>query len=337
MNNNKYGSLINTFYASDLYNLVMPAVPPADLSIAQSLFATSYLGFRNSSISKVVDFNINDNPYIRGIGLTSNLADGLVDAAIGHYGTSDCWQLRLTPHRVSADLTGTISNVVGTAVINGIGTLFTRELAKGATISWVDDNLVVRYGIILSITDNYTLTLTANTDTGGMFAGATTSSEFNVLTGVWGYLGNTVSIPILIMNSLNPFAFFGADVSLLTDLTGAISMASGSATVTGVGTLFQTELATNQIFGWTDDLGIRRTGVVSAIASDTSMTLTAVSYSAATNRPMLTLDNSIRLRFDMVGDFNAYTIAIDPAFATKRLSISAFAEIEHSFAMSDEL
>lgn len=335
MNSNKYGSFINTFFAADMFNDVLPVTPPADLSLsAGSDMCESYFSFRNSAGGIVPDFNINDNPYFRGIGLTSNMADGLVDASSAHYGSSSSWQLVITPQQVSADLTGTISNSPGSAAIAGAGTLFTQEVCVGATLVWRDGGGVLRSGVVLSIGSDTALVLTSVTASTGMYQNFTVGESANILTGIAGGLGNSITIPILMLNTLQPYSFPAANVSLLTSLTGKISTVAGDATVTGSGTRFQSEFTAGQIFGWVDDTGTRRTGKVSSITSNTSLELTAVATSQTSNKAMLTLANSIRLKAGMVSTFNAYTIAIDPSFATRLLSISAYAEIEHSFAMS---
>ncbi len=112
---NKYGSKVDSFAAYDMYNLPMPALPPADLTIAAGGIAGTYMSFRNSSQSRVVDFLPTDNPYIRSLGLTSNLADGLVDGASSHKGGATAWQVTLSARRVGAALTGSITNVAGSA------------------------------------------------------------------------------------------------------------------------------------------------------------------------------------------------------------------------------
>ncbi len=333
-NSNKYGSLRNSFIGSDLYNLVIPVTPPADLSIASSLMAPSFLNFRLGATTKVVGFSPREKPYIRGMGLSSNLADGLVDASASHYGGGSNWEIQLQLQRFGAALTGTIANTAGSANIVGTGTLFTRELAVGSIITWLDANQVVRSGTVATITTDTALVLTAVTKNTAlsMFLG-------NTVTGVaypmLGNAGASVIIPILMLNVTAPFDFFLGDVSLIYPPLGRISVASGSAAVTGVGTSFQTDFVAGSVIGWLDVSGVRRTGVVASIASQTALTLTAVTYAQASGAAMIDLDNHLRIQSQMSGvNFLAYTITIDPAFATRRMSLSALAEVEHSFPMT---
>lgn len=344
---NKYGSLVDTFAAYDMYNLPMPALPPADLTIAAGGIVSTYMSFRNSATSRVVDFNPNDNPYIRGVGLTSNLADGLVDASSSHKGAATSWQIILRPLRVSADLTGTITNAAGSATVSGAGTVFTQELAVGSLLIWADDNGTQRQGTVLSITNDGVLTLTAVTASTDMFQGASTAVSANQLVGQAGYAGGSVTLAMLQMNVLNPFAFFIVQATLIYSPQGKITTTAGSTAVTGVNTKFLTDMVQNgsngagYVIGWTDDLGVRRTGVVASIASETALTLTAnvPATGGGTNVAMLDLDAGLRIRAEMPLAFFAYTISIDPAYGngTRRLSISVMAEIEHSFAMSGAL
>ncbi len=340
---NKYGSKVDSFAAYDMYNLPMPALPPADLTIAAGVIVSTYLSFRNSASSRVVDFNPDDNPYFRGLGLTSNLADGLVDAATSHQGGATSWQIVIRPLRVSADLTGTIANTAGNANVTGTGTLFTRELAVGSTIIWLDANNVQRQGIVSTITNDLALVLTAVTASTGMFTANTALGTANQLVGQAGYAGGSITLAMLQMNTLYPFAFFAAEASLIYSPQGKITTTAGSTAVTGVGTKFLTDMVqngsngANYVIGWTDDLGVRRTGVVASIASETALTLTAnvPATGGGTNVAMIDLDAALRIRAEMPETFFAYTIAIDPAFGngTRRLSLAVIAEIEHTHAM----
>lgn len=344
---NKYGSKVDSFAAFDMYNLPMPALPPADLTIAAGGIVSTYMSFRNSSASRVVDFDPNDNPYIRGLGLTSNLADGLVDGASAHQGGSTAWRAIIRPLRVSADLTGTIANVAGSAAVAGTNTLFTQELAVGSLLIWIDNNFVQRQGTVLSIASDLALTLTAVTASTGMFTAATTAATANQLVGQAGYAGESISIAFLQMNTMYPFAFFVADATKIFSPQGKITTTAGSAAVTGVGTKFLTDMVQNgsngagYVIGWTDNLGVRRTGVVSSIASDNALTLTAnvPATGGGTKVPMLDLDAALRIRCEMPAAFFAYTISIDPAYGdgTRRLSLAVIGEIEHTHAMSGSL
>lgn len=338
-NSNKYGSLLNTLYGMDMYNLVMPVLPPADIAISGSLMAPAYLSYRNGSAGRAIDFDLNDNPYFRAFGITSNMADGLVDAASGHSGAGNGWEITITPHRVGASQTGTIANTAGSATVTGTGTFFTRGLAPGATITWYDSNKVLRFGVIASIASDTSLTLTAVTASTGMFTGNSSGASFNLLTGVAGYLGDPRTMPVFMLNALHPCAFFAAEAYLLDNtISGLITVQSGATTVNGSGTAFESDLEVGQVFGWTDNTGIDRTGVVQSITSDTALELTSAAYATASNKSASNLDSTIRVLTQFTSDgFNAYTIAIDPTFSTKRLSISTYAEMEHTFEMSGNL
>lgn len=341
---NKYGSKVDSFAAYDMYNLPLPVLPPADLTLAAGAVASTYLSFRNSSQSRVVDFLPTDNPYIRSLGLTSNLADGLVDASSSHRGGVTSWQATLSARRVGAALTGSITNAAGSASVTGVGTVFTQELAVGSVIAWVDNNGVQRHGTVLTVNADSgaaALTLTAVTDSTGMFTGATTTKTAYPLVGKAGYAGGSITIPFLQMNNPLPFAFFLADASVIYTPGGKITTTAGSAAVTGVGTTFLSDVSAGYVIGWMDDLGVRRTGVVASVASDTALTLTAVvpATGGGTNVPMLDLDYGLRILAEMTDAFFAYTVTIDPAFGngTRRLSLAVFAEIEHTFGMIGQL
>lgn len=338
MNTNKYGSLTNLFIGADMYNLALPVTPPADLSLTVASMAPAYLFYREGTNSQVVGFRPADNPYIRGIAMVSNLADGLVDKATAHFGDAvPSWHLRYTPQRFGAALTGTITNVAGSATVSG-GSAFTKETAKGMTLVWLDDNGCVRSGVISSITNDNTLVLTAVTASGtGMLTANTTTKSAYPLVGVAGYAGPTVTIPFLVLNQMNDYAFFLFTPSLIYTPTGKITVTAGSTAMVGVGTTFVTDYTVGSVIGWLDDAGVTRRGVVSAIADQTHLTLTANAYANATQQTILNLDHHLRIMVDMTGTFQAYTISLDPAYAGKRFALSTQVLIEHTFGLSEAI
>jgi len=284
----KYDSFLDSFAAFDMYNLPMPVVPPADLSIAGGAIVSTYISYRTGALHRVVDFSPLDNPYIRAIGLASNLADGLVNATVKHDGGTAAWNIVMRPLRFSADLTGTIvntgfvANVNGSVTITGTGTLFTRELGVGATLVWIDDNGTQREGRALSITSDTVLTLAAATAFTGMFQGATNGQKANIKTGQDGYAGSSITVSMLAMNVLYPLSFFVADASLIFSPRGKITTVAGSAAVIGVGTLFMTEMdqeASADLFTVvTTDVGdtfAQPTGIP-ILLNDTALTITAL-------------------------------------------------------------
>ncbi len=332
-NSNKYGSLKNAFIGPDMYNAALGITPPADLVLTAGpgIFVDSYLRFRNGSGTDVVGFNPRDNLYVRSLGFTSNLADGLVDSASNHNVGNTSWLVNFLPQLFGSGLAG-IGNAAGSAAVTGSG--FTRILAPGMTIVWYDDNFRIRSGVVLTITDDSNLVLTAATINAGMLTGATTASTAYQLVGRGGYAGVGVNIPFLILNVFDPYDFFLTDASDIYPRVGTISTVAASATLTGVGTKFLTDYAADSVIGWTDDAGVRRTGCVSAVATDVSLTLTAVAYSNATAVTPIDLAHHIRVRTRIPYEFNAYTVGVDPTYAGLRFSLSALAEIEHTFAMT---
>ena len=340
---NKYGSRIDTFVASDLYNLPLPVVPPADLSIVAANFAPSYLYFRMGITSKVVGFSPRDNPYIRGFGMYSNLADGLVDKSSAHFGSSNSWRVRFSTQRFGAALTGLVVNVAGTSAFTGFaaGALFTRELAPGMAIVWLDDNRCIRTGTVSTITNDNALVLSSVTANavGSMLVGSTTAGIAYPLVGVNGAAGNTVDLPFAALNVMQQYNFFAGAVTAIYPPLGTITVTTGSINVVGKNTAFLTDMAVGTVVGWTDDLGVRRTGSVAGVTTDVAMTLSAVAYSNASGAAMLDLDHHLRIKCDVAAQFDAYTISIDPAYGavSRRLAIHAMAEIEHTFAMSEAI
>lgn len=327
---NKYGSRLESFIASDLYNLPMPVLPPADLSLAYTLFSPSFLFVRTNVGNKVAGFLPTDNAYIRGLGLTANLGDGLVpfapsnDAVFG-------WNIRFTPQLFTAGFT--ITNAAGTAQLTAAAGTFETFLSVGATLMWRDDNGAIRTGTVLNIAGGgASLNLTAVTQNSGMLTASTNGKTAYVLIK---NAGASFDIPFLVMNVMNSFSFFAWQASTVYAPSGRITVASGSAALIGIGTSFLTDYVAGQPIAWFDDVGARRTGSVLLVNSNTSITLSAVALSTATNVPIFDINSFVAIKTEMNHTFAAYTITIDPLFGngTRRLTISVLADIEHTFAM----
>lgn len=344
---NQYDSKLATFLGMDSYNLVMPAVPPADLSIPATDFVMRYLADRESGsfTGGVFGFDRRDNPFIRKLGFFSNLADGLVDIAQFHTSIVGGFEIQFALDRFFARLTGTIANTAGSAAVTGGGTLFTRELVPGQILVWNDDNYVTRRGTILSITDDTNLTLTAVTASTGMFAGNSTASRARpcVL-----FDSSTFILQVPTLNQLFTRAEQISDVSMIRPITGLSTFAGatpavGATTmaVTGVGTRYLRDVTVGQAvrYGTGAD---QRTLIVAAVASDVAMTLTvpasgdlpvAFTYPALASTTLSWMDDSLGVRVLPRAPLSLSTIAMDSGFGVKRLSFHIVAEIEHSFTV----
>lgn len=322
----RYGSRIDTFIGPDLYNLVMPVVPPADMSISAGAFAASYLFYRQGIATQTVGFQPTEKPRIKGIGLQCNMGDGLVDASASHFPTSG-WALKLQLERFGAVLTGNVNNTAGSSNVTGDGsTLFTRELAVGQTFIWYDANKVMRAGIVQSITNDNALVLTAPTLSTGMFTGNTVNKPaYPKIANA----GTSVTIPIMLLNQMFNYDFFLGDVSYIHPAQGKITVTNGSPNVVGVGTAFTTDFAVGDAVSFGTGAN-RRTGVIATITDATHMAFQANVSGTQTGVAMNFYDVDMRILSSIVNDFNAYTVTIDPAFGTRRISFTSMAEIEHA-------
>lgn len=329
---NAYNSLSDTFVATDLYNLPLPVLPPADLSITEDQFCPSYLYFRMGAQTKVVGFNKRDKPFFRAVGMSSNLADGLVDAASAHFGNSSSWRIQYQLKRYSAALTGNIANAAGSAAVVGTGTKFTLECSVAQIIEWLDNNGCVRTGQILSITNDLAMTLTGATPNTGMFtANTSTGTAYTRIANA----GSSIDIPFLTLNTLYPVDFFLGDVSKVYAPLGTISTVAASAAIVGVGTSFVTDFVAGQTIAW--GVGTeRRTGTINAIADQTNLTVLAVNDLTRSGVALLDYDDHLRIKCSIFQPFLAYTVSMDPAYGngTRRLGLHAMATVEHSFPLS---
>ncbi len=331
MNSNKYNSLSDTFYATDLYNLVMPAVPPALLSIASTVFAESFFFGRYGATTKVVGFDKRDNPYIRSLGLFSNLGAGLVDAAANHVGGGTNWMLQLQLERYAARLTGVISNNAGSAALTGAGTLFTTELGVGSVLVWLDNNKVVRRATVMTITDDTNIVLTGLTDNAGMRTGNTGGK----IAYPWiSNAGNTADYPFVKMNTLFDQAFYAGNVTAIYPPRGTVTVTTSIANIEGVGTYFTQDYHVGQpiVFGAGAD---RRVYIIATIVSDTLATLTQLPSLGIRGAALVDYDDHIRLCCRVVNAFSAYTVDLNPLYGAdnRRLSIGSVADIEHTFPL----
>jgi len=328
--NNKYGAKRDFFVATDMYNLPLPVLPPADLSIVSTACAPSFLFYRTGAVTKVAGFDVRDNPYIRGLGLQSNLADGLVAAASAQNATSG-WQVILSSF-VYDTASLLVSNTAGSDQITGGSGNFEKTLAPGAGVMWLDDNKTVRLGTVLSVAaggNSLTLTSATGSGAGTMFAGNTTNKILYVQTK---QCGGTIDFPFLTLNTVNPYSFFAWNAPTVYAKSGTVSIAVGTAALVGIGTSFEDDYTSGDLIGYLDNTGVRRSGVVSTVTDDTHITLTSNALATVTNAAQIDVNEFVGIKAVMGNDFTAYTIAIDPAFGngTRRLSLSLMAEIEYT-------
>jgi hypothetical protein len=344
MGNNKYNSQTATFMGMDVYNLPLPVLPPADLSIVSGAFGQRYLADRESLVNgPVFGFDRTDNPYLRSLGIYSNLADGLVDGFSQHNDTNGGFTLQFYLDRFGPRLTGTISNTAGSATVTGAGTFFTRELAPGMTIVWRDEGNVMRVGIIDAIASDISLTLTAITASTGMFANSTTA---NVCIPLVKPDTSTFSLQVPTLNQLFSRSLQVSDVSKIRDVRGTLvfagaTPAAGATTmaVTAIDGKFTQDVTVGQYIRYGTGAA-QRALIVGTVTSDTAMLLTvpplanlpvAFTYPAAT-QAVGWLDQDFGIRAQVINTWLFYTIAIDPAFGngTRRLAFHVVAEIEHN-------
>lgn len=345
MDTNKYNSKTATFMGMDIYNLPLPVLPPADLSIAASAFASRYLADRESSANgPVFGFNRVDNPYLRSLGLFSNLADGLVDGFTQHNAINGGFEIQFFLDRLGPRLTGLISNTAGSATVTGAGTLFTRELAPGMTIVWRDGGNVMRIGIIDAIASDTSLTLSSGTASTGMFTNGTAGKVClpMVLPDPTTFVLQVPTLNYLYTRSLQI-----SDVSKIRPIMGTLTFPAATPavgattmTVTGKdGSKFTRDCSVGQYVRYNTGAN-QRTLRIASITSDTAMVLTvspsgklpgAFTYPAFIGA-VGWLDNDFGIRVVPITTFSLYTVSIDPQYGdgTRRLSFHVVAEIEHT-------
>jgi len=343
----KYNSRVNTFYASDLWNLTMGTIasPPADFTLPSADFAVSYFFYRFGS-QLTAGFESTDQPRYKSIGFFSNLADCLVDQSARHStagGMSGAFQLE----RFGSPITGTIVQTpAGDPTITGTGTFFTQELSVGQDFFWCDDGGVTRCGRVSAIASNTSMTIVNNPDVAGGSGNALSSTGMFTNTTAAKKLhpkivnaGTDIRFQFPTMNVLYPWNIFCGNVSKVLYPQGMISIAAGSATMTGIGTKFLSELTaggagTGQYVAFLDDAGLRYTRRVDSIANDGSLTLNAAVATVVTRKTLNKVagdadyDQFLQLRGSVPLVQTWSTIQVETAFALKRLWFGFVAEIE---------
>jgi len=132
-------------------------------------------------------------------------------------------------------LTGSVTFTNNSQTVTGVGTLFLSEVTPGMILT---DSSGLIFGVVTAVASNTSLSLEDP------------------------WIGSTgVSSPAYKVN-------FNGTISL----TGSVTFTNGSSAVTGVGTAFLSQLQVGDTI--IDDTGLTQ-GIVSTIASNTSLTLTA--------------------------------------------------------------
>ena len=172
--------------------------------------------------------------------------------------------------------TGTIANTSTTA-ITGTGTLFQTELVVGQTIRLYRSATAYETATVSAITSNTVLTVSAvlenqvnagNTYTSfGVLIKNDTHQESSFDSGASGHGAVAAKWPGDQGNSLK-VSICPSAAAFQANATGSLVTTAGSATVTGTGTLFQTELVIGDYV-----LINKKRYQVKSVASNTSMTM----------------------------------------------------------------
>jgi len=169
--------------------------------------------------------------------------------------------------------TGTGMANTSTTAITGTGTLFSTELVVGQTITLGTDEEAT----VATIVDNTHITVSSALS--GAVSGANTYTTYGVLikndthwdssfaSGTSGYGAVAAKWPGDLGNSLK-VSICPSAAAFQANATGSLVTTAGSATVTGTGTLFQTELVIGDYV-----LINKKRYQVKSVASNTSMTM----------------------------------------------------------------
>jgi hypothetical protein len=142
-------------------------------------------------------------------------------------------------------VTGEITAAANSTVVNGVGTLFTTEFQIGDVINVIDDNSEMRFGVVAAIGSNIQLVLHApfgpNAVTGASATGLPASYR----------AGNQ---------------WYEQDA-----LSGGIQV-DAAGNITGINTIFTTELFVGMTLTYVDDNGNIVQGVIATITNNTTAT-----------------------------------------------------------------
>jgi hypothetical protein len=263
---------------NQLDSLGLGPTPTAQVAYSLRMLSSSYTGFpisiRRSSDNAEANVFFDINGEVSALSNVKLIPGINLTAALGtvRTGTISAFQNRAGTITVNANLTGTIS-ITGRAV-TGTGTLFTTQLVVGDFIYNTNGEYL---GQVEIITNNTNLTLFVHSPIVGVIGNFRRKDL--VVTGV----GTTFTTQLAVGDKLynqTGGAFIGEVTSITSNTVlnishlGATTVAGvtyrrNTATVTGTGTSFTTELSVGQMLT-ANNITI---GVISSIATNTSLTL----------------------------------------------------------------
>lgn len=334
------GAIIETALAPNFWNLPLSILgtPPADITLDAAKSSPRFLA--SASIGNFVarvGFDRTDVVYLKSYAFYSNLGDGLVPGLPSRQNMEIAYsQIRFFPA-----LTGTISNIAGSAAVTGTGTLFTKELCPGQTIHWLDDNGTNRAGLILSVASDTALTLAAVSLSvpNSMYTGDTTGQTAYPEI----YNSGENILEMSLMNQPVTTQLQLSNLQLVKPISGSVTTVAGNPVLTGTSTVFTTEIQPGQFIRVGSGANLR-TLKVNSVTNNGALTLTVPGAGVAgvpiSIGPIAMgwQDSFIGYNFRLQSNNLYYTITIDPAFAAsdRVILFGLQAEIDHNTAAVNE-
>jgi hypothetical protein len=276
--------------ASDAAGNVSAATGNLSIIVDQTI-ATPTITFSGTDTGLSAADNITNDatPTFAGAATTGDIIT-LTSSVDGAVGSTTAAAGAYTVSALTAK-TGTITTTTGLTAVVGVGTSFTTELTVGRSLYNAAGTTFI--GVIGSITNNTNLVLvraaSATVVSSAFSQGASDNSNHSYTVTATDDVGNVAnSAPYVLNIDLTPPSVtssvpFQTPIKDAVPRTGTISVANGGTTVTGTGTAFLTEL----YVGANIRLGTGTTNLctctVTAIASNTSLTLSSGADALQTN------------------------------------------------------
>lgn len=177
---NAYGSVLNHSVGWDICEKTIS--PPSNLEISSTDWKRVFL--RGPHRHNTSPLDPESNFIVRGVGLFSNFADGLVFQTGGNRPVA---ALDISYYSIDSTLTGLVAFTKGSKAVVGTGTAFDTELSAGDYIRHTDREIF----IVDSVTDAENLVLTQYARSSG---GSSNVKKMSKATGFIQYYDNILTL-----------------------------------------------------------------------------------------------------------------------------------------------
>ena len=277
------GSLTSAIYKHYLFDINM--FNHLNIVTDQSFTTGEIVTGGTSGATGVVEsISTTESVAISGITNTDNPGNISVVTATGH-NFKEGQQITVLNAGFTVDSSAITDNTVFTVRNPATNTfeLYNSDGTTATNVTAYTSGGIVRHGVVVVSSVQGTF------GAGETITGGTSSNTANIQSDAVGFKGvTTFDFPSVKQIGMAGSPTYTADTSLDSTngdnlvLSGSLDIGSGSASVTGINTKFNTELKVGDSISFTNDSGNTETKLIEAIISDTSLTLSTVTAAAST-------------------------------------------------------